>query len=397
MIKAALAYIRTADDAAEFVGCATMVEGDLLLTCHHVWRTATGGGRDEVIVEYPHASPDASRPARGRARLFAPGIGDDEEGRDFVLLRPEAVPPGVEAVSLARDAANEFGPGRVLAGLIGLEPSRPEKIQDVAIEGQIGDHIDSEGLRRFTGSNSAGYFPKLGASGSPVFVKGGEQLAGILRLSETGQDGGIPHLREAFLIPASKIRPYLRQRIAAEAVNQAVPPERLAPVLAAIGADDIPTAEIPERLLAFVRDAQERGARPPPQSIEDPGLAATIGAARDRLKALDPAGALALLQAGISEEASAHTRRLRTLLRERAAVERLSFAHDAAKATLAELTRLDPDDVWAWIELGDIARATGSLSEAEQAYRAADAAARRSGDERDVAASHSRTGGVLLA
>lgn len=42
------------------------------------------------------------------------------------------------------------------------------------------------------------------------------------------------------------------------------------------------------------------------------------------------------------------------LLAEKAAVARLSYDYPSAKATLEELLRLDPDDVWSWIDLGDV-------------------------------------------
>ena len=41
----------------------------------------------------------------------------------------------------------------------------------------------------------------------------------------------------------------------------------------------------------------------------------------------------------------------------------------AAKATLEELLRLDPNRVWSWIDLGDIWVTTGSLGEAAKAFQ----------------------------
>ncbi len=87
-------------------------------------------------------------------------------------------------------------------------------------------------------------------------------------------------------------------------------------------------------------------------------------------------------------------RRLLPLLKERAAIERLSFDYSAAKGTLAEVTRLDPDDVWALIDLGDLYVTTGSLAGAEQAFRAAAEASRRQGNDRDLSVSYERVGNV---
>src|SRR5207237_8615065 len=96
-------------------------------------------------------------------------------------------------------------------------------------------------------------------------------------------------------------------------------------------------------------------------------IEAAIGAARDKLRSLDTAGARAVLQAKIAEEEQARTRRLVPLLKERAAVERLAFDHEAAKSTLAEITDLVPDEVWAWIDLGDLWVTTGGLNRAAEA------------------------------
>jgi tetratricopeptide (TPR) repeat protein len=122
-----------------------------------------------------------------------------------------------------------------------------------------------------------------------------------------------------------------------------------------------------------------------------------IGASREKLGQLDTAGARAVLQAKIEEEEEARTRRLIPLLNERAAIERLAFDHEAAKASLAEIIRLARDDVWAHIHLGDLWRITGNLDNAAEAYRGAEQAARRTSNERDLSVSHNRIGDVLLS
>jgi hypothetical protein len=99
----------------------------------------------------------------------------------------------------------------------------------------------------------------------------------------------------------------------------------------------------------------------------------------------------------IAEEAQARARRMVPLLKERAAVERISFDHESAKATLTEITALDRDDVWSWVELGELWELTGPLDKALAAYANAEEAARRTGAERDQAACHAWIGDVKRA
>jgi tetratricopeptide (TPR) repeat protein len=75
-------------------------------------------------------------------------------------------------------------------------------------------------------------------------------------------------------------------------------------------------------------------------------------------------------------------------LADEARVDRLQLNYDAACAKFAEAARLDPDNVWLWINLGDLWRLRGSLAEAERAFLAARAAAARSGSDDTLCASH---------
>ena len=54
-----------------------------------------------------------------------------------------------------------------------------------------------------------------------------------------------------------------------------------------------------------------------------------------------------------------------------ARIDRLQLNHDAAREKFAEAARLDPDDCWIWIDLGDLWTLLGSLGEAEKAFRMA--------------------------
>src|SRR5205823_4339692 len=109
-------------------------------------------------------------------------------------------------------------------------------------------------------------------------------------------------------------------------------------------------------------------------------------------RVLDTAGAVSILDGQIAEEDAAFRRRQLPLLTEKAAVQRLAYDHAGAQATLRWLLALDPDQVWRWIDLGDIAARVGSTTEALAAYRCAQAAAERTGDARDLSVSHDKIG-----
>jgi hypothetical protein len=168
----------------------------------------------------------------------------------------------------------------------------------VRVKGEIIDFIDSEGLRQFTGSNSASYWTTRGASGSPVFLDGGQQLAGIMSLSETGANEGETHLHEAFVVPATTIRAFLvRLQARPVAEKQGINVADWQPILDRLGAQEVAISDIPARLLAFVEEAQKQAAKPVPVSNDGGDIEDVIKASREKLGALDTAGALDVLQA----------------------------------------------------------------------------------------------------
>ena len=59
-------------------------------------------------------------------------------------------------------------------------------MQQVTIDGTIRPMVRDDGRRQFTGGNASGYWTDRGSSGSPVFLETGEQLAGIISVSEIG-------------------------------------------------------------------------------------------------------------------------------------------------------------------------------------------------------------------
>jgi hypothetical protein len=280
----------------------------------------------------------------------------------------------------------------------GRDPNNPGAIRDLRVSGTIDDHINARELRQFTGNNPSSYWFTKGSSGSPVFIRNGQQLAGIISLSELGANEGESLLHEAFVVPGTAIRSHVSRLLAAPvAASRHLSRTDLQTILDKMQIGDVPLAEVPRRLEEFIDSALARAAEPVGRSNLGADIDATITASRVKLKTLDTAGAREMLRAKIVEEEAARMRRMVPLLKERAAIELLDFDRDAAKATWAEITSLAPDDVWAWIELGDLWMTTGPSSHAADAYRKAEAAARRSGDERDLSVSFEKVGNVQVA
>jgi tetratricopeptide (TPR) repeat protein len=406
MIETGLVYVHSTKPTRRFVGCGALIEGGYVATCRHVWRMATKAAAKthpnqplEVEIEFPgswqggttvrHVASliDSCEPAGGRAP-------------DLVLLLPTEIPGNVIALQLATENRFEIGEGYARAGLQGRDQNKPQEVRDVEIRGEIADYIGFDGRRQFTGDNPISYWSIPGSSGSPVFRKGGQQLAGILSLSELGA------LHEAFVVPATTIRRYLvelvvRRTPTAESIN----PDLLRPILETIGETDVPVAEIPNRLKQFVDAARGRAGEPVQPSNDGADIDATIGAARAKLGNLDTTGARAILAEKIAEEETARRQRLIPLLEEESAIERLGYDYDAAKASLQKLLMLDPERTRSWIELGDLFVTTGGLDQAANAFRHSLAITDRltradlnnAGWQRDLAVSYERIGNVQVA
>jgi tetratricopeptide (TPR) repeat protein len=179
--------------------------------------------------------------------------------------------------------------------------------------------------------------------------------------------------------------------------DKGVDPANLIPLFEHLGQVGLTRDEMRVRAAEAVAEIVARSRRPVEASNDGADIDATIGAARQKLADLDTAGARTVLADKIAEEEDARRQRLVPLLAEKAAVERLGYDYASAKATLKQLLALSPDSVWRWIELGDICETTGSLAEADAAFRSAMDAARRTGDERHLSASYERVGDVLVA
>jgi hypothetical protein len=189
----------------------------------------------EVEIVFPFAPGQGV--STSRARLADACEGLEDPAPDLVLLKPDIIPRSVLLLQLAIKDTFEIGVGYVHAGLVGREIANPTRVRDVLVMGEIADHKDPRGLRQFSSSNRQDYELNWGASGSPVFLEGGMQLAGIISLSEIGANEGGSHLREAFVVPATKIHKYLASRLALDqqAAKRGIDPDILKPILAKLG------------------------------------------------------------------------------------------------------------------------------------------------------------------
>jgi tetratricopeptide (TPR) repeat protein len=377
MIETVLVYIYSAP-TREFIGCGALVEGGYIATCRHVWRDAVDSESEEpqeVEIEFPFAQDNT--PGH-RAMLADKCEGLEARVPDLVLLRPDRIPEGILRLQLARETEFETGQGQCHCCL-------QSRGVDSYIDGEIKSRLNTRGMRQFTGGNGQSHWMEEGSSGSPVFLKErAQQLAGIIALAEIALETEETRKHEAFIVPATTIHKYLRaylERQAAQksAEKRGIDPGKLQPILAKLGEENVPDAEITGRLDAAVEAILAQSKKPVTESNDGADIEAVIASSRAKLGELDTAGALDVLQAKIAQEEAARIQRLVPLLKERAAVERLSFNYDGAKKSLREAARLAPDDVWAFIGLGDLYVTTGPLNEAEKAYRGAEAAARRAG------------------
>lgn len=386
-IETALVYIFAPGAARRFVGCGTLIEGPYIVTCRHVWVEAIRDGADTVDIDYPHAR--VTRPATAADLCCT----DGEPEYDFVLLHANDIPSATFPLSLANHSRFETGNGSIRT----INLTRPTAQN--TINGTIDEaEPDPSGLRQFTGDNPASYWTDRGNSGSPAFIAGGQQLAGILSLSETGATPGKAATHEAYIVPATLIRRHLQRR-AAEPLARAshIPRDQLQPLFDAMGAADIPLAEFPARLREYLAGIAAQAATPATRSNDGDDIDATLAAVRNRLAEFDPAGADGLLEAKIAEEEQARASRLLPLLRERARLKRNARDYQAALTDLGHIARLDPDDAWAWIDHGDLNRRTATLSAAMDSYCRAQSIARRLGSERDLSVSYNRIGDVKRA
>jgi hypothetical protein len=304
MIEQGLVYIYSPGPPRVFRGCGALVEGGYVATCRHVWLFATGAAKADpnelacVEVEYPWSRKDDGTTVRHPARLVEACEAGANPPPDLVLLRPDEIPnAGVTLLRPACEDRFQVGKGYAIAGLV-RDKNNPNAPQDAEIEGTIARHKRADGRHEFKSSHTSEFWFDRGSSGSPVFLDTGEQLAGIVSLSELGANEGKSPLHEAFVVPGTTIRAHLvRLTAAATARGQHIDVADLQPVLDKLGAQDIPLAEIPGRITQFIEAARARGAEKAPASNEGADIDAVIGAARQKLSGLDTAAARSLLAA----------------------------------------------------------------------------------------------------
>jgi tetratricopeptide (TPR) repeat protein len=192
----------------------------------------------------------------------------------------------------------------------------------------------------------------------------------------------------------------LEKLLARIAEEKGVPVAPLRAVLEKLGAAQTAIEEIPKRLAAAADELIQLRADLTRLRNDRPEFAAI----RVRASALIDRGELYAARAELRKGREA-ARALREeisrseagFLLDEARVERLQLNYDDACAKFAEASRLDPDNCWIWIDLGDLWGIRGSLAEAEKSFRSAIDAARRSGDERDLSVSYNKIGDVLVA
>jgi tetratricopeptide (TPR) repeat protein len=196
---------------------------------------------------------------------------------------------------------------------------------------------------------------------------------------------------------AADIGNVLLVRATAEAKGVAEAPLR--EVLKKLGETEVAEAKIPDRLakaadeLIRLRTDLRKPRNDPPE----------FSAIRARASALIDKGDLDGADAAFSEgRIAARERRAEAareearFLAEAARLDRVRLNYDSACAKFADAARLDPDNFWLWIELGDLWVTRGSLAEAAKAFSAARDAAAESGNDRDLSVSYERIGNVQV-
>jgi tetratricopeptide (TPR) repeat protein len=197
---------------------------------------------------------------------------------------------------------------------------------------------------------------------------------------------------------AADIGNALLVKVTAEAKGVAEAPLR--EVLKRLGETEVAEAEIPNRLAKAADELLHLRADLARLSNDRPEFAAIRARASALIDKGDFEGARAALNEGRERARALREEASRTeagFLADEARVDRLQLKYEAACAKFAEAARLDPDNVWLRIELGNLWVTRGSLAEAERAYSAARDAAARSGNDRDLYASHLYVGNVQVA
>jgi tetratricopeptide (TPR) repeat protein len=197
---------------------------------------------------------------------------------------------------------------------------------------------------------------------------------------------------------AADIGNFLLVRATAEA--KGVPEAPLREVLKRLGETEVSEPEIPDRLAKAADELLRLRADLERLRNDRPEFAVIRARASVLIDKGDFDAARSALNEGRLRARALHEEASRTeaqFLADEARVDQLQLNYDAACAKFAEAARLDSDNVWLWIELGDLWVTRGSLAKAGEAFAAARDAATRNGNDRDLSVSNSRSGNVQFA
>jgi tetratricopeptide (TPR) repeat protein len=197
-------------------------------------------------------------------------------------------------------------------------------------------------------------------------------------------------------------------QLAETAAVKGVTEAPLREVLKRLGETETAEAEIPDRLAKAADELLRMRADLGRLSDDRPEFAAIRARASTLIDKGDFDAARAAFNEGRLRARAMREEMSRTeasFLRDEARVDRLQLNYDAACAKLAEAARLDPDNVWLWIELGDLWVTRGSLGGALKSYRdglaIADPLAQsdpgNTGRQYDLGISNERIGNVQVA
>jgi tetratricopeptide (TPR) repeat protein len=240
----------------------------------------------------------------------------------------------------------------------------------------------------------------------PILPKYVEQDPDKIKLLKTWKDA----LNASHTVAKFESWPRLAVQVAADIGNvllvrataaaKGVPEAPLREVLKRLGETEVVEAEIPKRLAQKADELLRLRADLERLRNDRPEFAAIRARASALIDKGDFDAARAALNEGRLRARAMREEADRTeagFLAQEARVDRLQLNYDSACDKFAEAARLDPDNVWLWIELGDLWVTRGSLAEAEKAFFAARDAASRSGDNGTLSVSHSRIGEIRVA
>ena len=170
-------------------------------------------------------------------------------------------------------------------------------------------------------------------------------------------------------------------------------------VLKKLGEKRVPFADIPARLEAAAGELISLRAELARPRNDRPEFAAIRAKASKLIDAGEFENARAVLRGGRQEARALRQEISRSeaeFLADEARLDKIGLNIDAAIAKFSEAAALDPANCWLWFELGDLWQTRGSLEKAAHAYLAGEAAAKISGNDRDLSAWHERIGDVRI-